>query len=554
MPLSPEAPAWAAEIALAYESTAQSQFIISGNVHDRLPVGGALVNLGGFIEKELLAGFQVIFTFDLGNGLRVTRGGDLLEGWSGAKRLDPTVRQPLAAIELVSSFLRYRANLRALGQEKQVMHIACILRDADDILPATGGWSYELGGMASLLRDWAGESPFSDLPFVSLIIADNMNDLHPSVALNPRAARVKVPLPDTATLTRVLALLRRDNAAAFDATMTDDGKLAAALTGVAVTAVETLTKQRAHQKQPIKNDDLVDIKKALVERESANLIEFIEPKRTLADYEGQEALKTWLQQDVALWQAGDLKALPKGYLICGPVGTGKTYLVECLAGEAGIPVVKLKNFRDRWVGSSEGNLEKIIGLVRALGRCMVFIDEADQTLGRRSSDSGDSGLSGRIYSMIAQEMSDPDTRGRIVWILASSRPDMIEVDLKRPGRVDVKVPLLPTTTIEESAKLLRALCKRMGLDVTKEQLVALGAKIPLLLTPGAAEAISVKAYRLARTQKLEAMQAIDACLTGYQPPVPEDVLRFQMQLAIREATDLAFVPESLRKLAEKVDA
>ena len=554
MPLSPEAPAWAAEIALAYESTAQGQFILSGNVHDRLPVNATLVNLGGFIEKELLAGFQVIFAFDLGNGLRVIRGGDLLEGWSGAKRLDPTIRQPLAAIELVSSFLRYRANLRALGQEKQPMHVACVLRDADDILPATGGWSYELGGMASLLRDWAGEAPFCDLPLVSLIIADNLNDLHPSVAVNPRAARVKVPLPDTEMLARALKLLRRDQGAAFDASMSDDGKMAAALTGVAINAVETLCKQRAHQKQPIKNDDLVTIKKQLVERESANLIEFIESKRTLADYEGQQALKTWLQQDVALWQAGDLKALPKGYLICGPVGTGKTYLVECLAGEAGIPVVKLKNFRDRWVGSSEGNLEKIIGLVRALGRCMVFIDEADQALGRRTSDSGDSGLSGRIYSMIAQEMSDPDTRGHVIWILASSRPDMIEVDLKRPGRVDVKIPLLPTTTIEESAKLLRALCKRLGLVVTVEQLTALGKKIPLLLTPGAAEAIAVKAYRMARTKNLEPIKAIEDCLTGYQPPVPEDVLLFQMQIAVREATDLAFVPESLRKIAEKTDA
>ena len=82
------------------------------------------------------------------------------------------------------------------------MHVACILRDADDILPATGGWSYEQGGMASLLRDWAGEAPFCDLPFVSLLIADNLNDLHPSVALNPRAARVKVPLPPTPTAGR----------------------------------------------------------------------------------------------------------------------------------------------------------------------------------------------------------------------------------------------------------------------------------------------------------------------------------------------------------------
>lgn len=50
-----------------------------------------------------------------------------------------------------------------------------------------------------------------------------------------------------------------------------------------------------------------------------------------------------------------------GYLLCGPVGTGKTYAVECLAGEAGVPVVKISNFRDRWVGSTEGNLRKSSG-------------------------------------------------------------------------------------------------------------------------------------------------------------------------------------------------
>ena len=547
MPLSPDAPGWAAEIALAYESTAQGQFILSGNVHDRLPLNGALVNLARFLETELLSGFQVIFSFDLGNGLKVVRGAELLGEWSGKRALDTNVRQPLAAIELVSSYLRYVANLRALRQGEPP-NVACLLRGADEIVPATGGWSYELGGIASLLRDWASEAPFCDLPFVSLLIADNLNDLHPSVALNPRAARIKVPLPTTAVLTAALGLLRRDQPAAFEAG--DDGAIAAALTGVAVSAVETMCKQRAHQRRPIAPPDLVAIKKDLVERESSGLIEFIESKRTLADYEGQEALKAWLRQDAVLWNAGDLKALPKGYLVCGPVGTGKTYLVECLAGEAGVPVVKLKNFRDRWVGSSEGNLEKIIGLVRALGRCMVFIDEADQALGRRTTDSGDSGLSGRIYAMIAQEMGDSSTRGRVIWILATSRPDLIEVDLKRPGRVDVKIPLFPTTKAEESARLLRALCKRVDLDVSEEQLLQLGAKVPLLLTPGAAEAIAAKAYRMARTQSLEPIKAIEACLTGYQPPVPDDVLRFQMQLAAREATDLTFVPETLRKLAE----
>ena len=190
----------------------------------------------------------------------------------------------------------------------------------------------------------------------------------------------------------------------------------------------------------------------------AGLIEFVESRRSLDDYHAPDVLKDWLRQDIALWRAGDLRALPMGYLLCGPVGTGKTYLVECLAGEAGVPVVKLKNFRDRWVGSSEGNLEKIFRLIRALGRCIVFIDEADQTLGRRDSGSGDSGLSGRLYSMIAQEMSDSGNRGRLMWMLASSRPDLIEVDLgpRAGGR---RCRCCPASA-EESAALLGVLLKR----------------------------------------------------------------------------------------------
>ena len=122
--------------------------------------------------------------------------------------------------------------------------------------------------------------------------------------------------------------------------------------------------------------------------------------------------------------------------------------------------MKIKNFRDKWVGTTEGNLEKIFRLLHALGRCFVFIDEADQALGKRDSGSNDSGLSGRVYSMIAKEMGDGGNRGKIVWVLASSRPDLIEIDLKRPGRVDVKIPIFPTSSPTEGFALLRVLCQR----------------------------------------------------------------------------------------------
>jgi SpoVK/Ycf46/Vps4 family AAA+-type ATPase len=552
MPVSANSPAWARELALAYESGAYGQFVLYGNVHDRMAVGNELVNLGAYLENELLAGFAIVFSYDLGNGLTIERGGEIIEKWGGAN-LDKLPSDPLASIQYVGRYLKYLGNLRALRREIP-SSIAVFIRGIEQLIP-TAGSGYEHGSLTSLLRDWASEPPYSQLPFTSILVADNLNDVEPLVAFDPRVSRIRVPLPQADALERALTILGKQEPRAFAPDPVthqnlDTKKTAAALVGVTVSALESLVKVRDHQGTALSAADFAGVKKDLVEKDSAQLVEFIESHRTLADYFGQEALKEWLRQDIKLWNAGDLKALPMGYLLCGPVGTGKTFLVECLAGEAGAPVVRLKNFRDRWVGSSEGNLEKIFRLVRALGRCMVFIDEADQTLGRREGGSSDSGLSGRLYSMIAQEMSDGSNRGKVMWILASSRPDLIEVDLKRPGRVDVKVPLLPTTTPAESAQLVSALARRYGLDCDIQAMATLEQKMPTLLTPGAAEALVLKAYRTAATKSMPGANALGACLEDYQNPVPADVLEFQMRIAIAEATDLAFVPPSLRYLAK----
>ncbi len=540
-----KAPAWLDELRLAYESGAHGQFVLYGNVADRFPLDGRLVSLTRYLEAKLLGTFDIVFLYDPGNGLSLLRGGERFAQWPAAEKVQPWPHDPREAIELISRYLRYRANLQALGRGDNE-HVAVILRGAELVLPASRQGDFASASLASLVRDWAAEPPFADMAFASLLLADNLNDLHPLVANNPRIDRVQVPLPDAASLGQCLAQLRVDHPKAF---ATDDDAAVASLSGVSLSALASLVKRRAHEGKVLGAQDWIEAKKELVETDSAGLVEFIESKRTLNDYHAQDALKVWLRQDMALWQAADLRALPKGYIFCGPVGTGKTYLVECLAGEAGVPVVKLKNFRDRWVGSSEGNLEKIFRLIRGLGRCIVFIDEADQTLGKRDGGSGDSGLSGRLYSMIAQEMGDADNRGKVIWILASSRPDLIEVDLKRPGRVDVKIPLLPTTTVEESAALLKALLKRFELKLETKALTKL--PLPLLLTPGAAEALAVKVYRQVRTAQMEPLAALKHCLQGYQPPVAEQVLRMQMGIAIREATDMAFVPESLRSLADQ---
>ena len=206
----------------------------------------------------------------------------------------------------------------------------------------------------------------------------------------------------------------------------------------------------------------------------------------------------------------------------------------------------MKNFRDKWVGSTESNLEKIFRLLEALGRCIVFVDEADQALGRRTGESGDGGVDGRVYGMVAAQMSQSRNRGRLLWVLATSRPDLVEVDLKRPGRVDVKIPLFPTASPEEGYALLRALSKRNGLILPEALPVDLKQRIPDLLTPGAAEALAVNLYRTVKTGTANVEAALISTLDHYQPPVRLDVINAQIRLAVEEATDLSFVPERFR--------
>jgi hypothetical protein len=540
-------PQWAMQLRIGFESGASSQFVLHGNVHDRMAHGGLVVNIEHYIRDELLSDFDVVFTYDLGSGLAVSRGAELLADWvpSAMRNLPQT---PLEAFRFVSKYLKYLANISVL-KSVDPARVAIMIRSAGQILPANGE-GFEHGAITAVVREWGASDPFAQLPFASLLVCDNCAELEPLIASAPHVSTIQIPLPAAEGLQSALGALRTRFPKAIP-TELDLAKLAASMVGVSIRTLEQLAKVRAYKTQSLAYTEVGALKKEMVERDAAGLVEFMQSTRTLNDYYGQEPLKRWLRQDIELWRSNDLRALPMGYLLCGPVGTGKTFLVECLAGEVGVPIVKLNNFRDKWIGSSEGNLEKLFTLARALGRCIVFVDEADQALGRRDSGIGDGGLSGRLYSMIAQEMSNSANRGRVMWVLASSRPDLIEVDLKRPGRLDLRIPILPTSSQAESAALLIALLERFELAVSLNDLMSIDV-LPALLTPGAAEALVVKAYRMVRIEHVAPATAIKRCLAGYKNPVPHNVLEAQMRLAVREATDLNFVPQEMQYLANDV--
>src|SRR4029079_146155 len=204
--------------------------------------------------------------------------------------------------------------------------------------------------------------------------------------------------------------------------------------------LEVLLAQARQAPQTLGRDRFRELKRAMIERQCQGLIEFIEPKHNLDTVVGHTAAKQRLRDDATWISRGQLATAPMGYLITGPVGTGKSFLAECYAGSIGVPCVKLRNFRSKYVGETEGNLEQVLSVLRSLGPVVVVIDEADAALGGRQSD-GDSGTSGRVFSMIASQMGDTRYRGRIIWMLLTSRPDLLPIDLKRQGGAEVHLPL-----------------------------------------------------------------------------------------------------------------
>jgi transitional endoplasmic reticulum ATPase len=493
--MSPTLPPWADAIRSAYLRGEATVFIVHGNIDDLVLHQGKLVGRLDFLRDVLLAKKETVLAYDPSVGVRVLRKAHPvlhLEEADGQRSADvalPAIERVLRGGDGVAVVMDYADLVAPRGE-------VGFMADADRRAVAT-------------LHRWSLDPGLEASDNVVLLFAENLTDLSPRLVSNPRAATVEIPLPDVAERAAVIRLLEPD------ATPREVERLAQRAGGLQILQIRALLDPgedtdadyaeryelarrafegapdvakrarnlaRQFSGQPLdrlrayleahghparettdRYDEVIELlgarKRAILERECFGLIEFVEPDHDFSAVGGFEDVKRELMQIARNIREGNTNRVPMGLLFVGPMGTGKTFVAEAFAKSSGLTAIKLKNFRSRWVGATEGNLEKILSVVQAIGNVLVILDEGDRAFG--SGSESDGGTTSRVIARIKEFMSDTTNRGRVLFVVMTNRPDKLDIDIKRAGRLDRKIPFFYAQTAEDVEPVLLAQLRRL---------------------------------------------------------------------------------------------
>ncbi len=494
-------PVWAEDLRKRYLRGESSMFILHGNVFDVVLNGDQMLGLTEFLTDVLLKESRdSIVVYNVSSGARFPKKTETFADWQSI------------AVETDKAKLLTMLERSIRLTEKT----AVILEYAESIVPA-GDASFQMDADRAAivtLHRWSFLPEIERGDNIIILIAENIAELAPKIVSNPKISTIEIPMPDFETRKKVVELT--------DARLSEEdfrryAEVTAGLKSIQISSILTPPPQaeddaldrekyissllgnspdaseRAHKLANLtagmnreeikklvapdaKETDAKEInplerakqeadkliakrKREIIERECFGLVEFVTPEFGFEVVGGMDEVKKDLLVIADNIRKGNRSRVPMGILFTGPMGTGKTFVAEAFAKECGLTTIKMKNFRSKWVGATEGNLEKILSVIKAIGQVIVIIDEGDRAFGNTDGD-GDGGTSSRVIARIKEFMSDTSNRGRILFLVMTNRPDKLDVDLKRAGRLDRKIPFLYVQTPEEVENIAKALLRK----------------------------------------------------------------------------------------------
>ncbi len=543
-------PRWASEIASRYYAGEASHFLLHRNIYDLVRSGGKYVGLVDFLRRELLGNKHIVaynrsegITFRSDNSSETERAFvaqlRISDPLMSQEKLTGLPRDPSRALPMIERFLLF-------GQQ-----VAVVVNFLETIIPA-GDISYmspeDRNNLVTVQR-WISSSQLLNSDNIVIYVSENVADVHPRIREHSRLVNVEIPYPDE---TERYEYIRYFNAVSpgVRSDMPEE-HLASLTSGLNRIHLNSMLKSAAFEGGTLTFDSVRAKKKAIIESECVGLVEFVTPRYGLESVGGMTKPKEFLRRISETIKSGETEEAPMGILFSGPVGTGKTFLAECFAKDCGLNVVEIKNFREKWVGASESNLEKILALLESLAPIVVLIDEADATLGTRDSGGGDSGVDARIFSKVAAAMGNTENRGRILWILMTSRPDLLPIDLKRQGRCEEHISLFYPDTDQDRLEILLAMLGKNKVEVEDNVDWSPITKSAVALSGADIESIVIRCRREARAagRKAASQEDIQSVADTFTPARDEVAVEYQTLVAVREATSKDMVPEPYRSMS-----
>lgn len=550
-------PAWAQDLSYKYCSKTTNLYLVHGNIRDFLPnkmyEGEFIfVRIQEFISEVLFGNQDIIVYYDRSSGINFCTQEMQKKYLDTMKKIFPDIplegllaKDPYKAFDFLEKYF--------LMNIPNKLRIVLLIDYAETLIPNTDITSMTEEDRYCLvtLNRWSHDPIFTQGDVSILILTENLSDINLSLRRSPSTVKVSIPIPDESIRKSFLEFLERKEELILESRL-NSGRMAKLTSGLNLINLNQIAAESFQEDKPVTLEYLKKKKKEIIENEAAGLLEFIETSHNLSFVSGHDFVKSRFYSAVKAIKQGRMDVLPMGYLISGAIGTGKSFMVTAFAEDIGIPMVKFMNIRSKWNGVSESNLEKALIILKAMAPVGVMIDEADAFLGDRNQE-GDAGTSNRIFAQIASFMGNTEYRGKILWFLLSSRPDLIPIDLKRQGRAEEHLALFYPETTEQKEDLFQTLIKKLKLKIQKFPISDLLKKYHFNSSGADIEAILIRAkFNAAMNSHITVTkQDLEETMRDFIPPSYPHEIELQNLVAVLECTSREMIPKRFQNMDRK---
>lgn len=543
-------------------------FALHRNINDY--VDGKRMPDEFMLQSEPLSRLPVVLTYDIGSGIGFPqkyhyRNFCKLLGISEADygangELLP--RDPIGALSLINQALhRYRdsklefdGNLPVPEEinEDNWYVVGVIIKHAELLVPnnPASQMSYEDRTVLAIMQNIAQDRFISNCGNPVIMFTENVNLVHESLrSISSRVACIEIPNPSSDKIAAFMELKARTMDIKVEIEPRRIPHLTAAL---GLIHVEDIFHRAADEGVVVTAELFTEYKDEIMAAEFDGVLEIIEPGARSQKLGGMKAVRRVIEKNIAQpMLAGDFRMVPMGAILMGPPGCGKTALMMSIAAQVGVPVVSfnINQVFNKYVGESEAKLDRALQTIESIGQCIVLMDEISESgIGRQ--DSGDSGVSTRIFRRILEFTSNPKHRGKIVFVGMTNRPDLLDPALFRDGRLgDKKIPVLAPDR-EEREDIIRVILDDMQVKHDIKDFTRVidgterytGANLNKLVRT--AVEVATEAGRDTIT-----LEDFLVALDSYRPLITRDV-QYMIDIAIKYCDDKRLLPVDYHRVWE----